>query len=163
MDNPFALLNVPLALMINKSQLDTNYQNLQRRLHPDVQTDPLQRQAAEILAANVAKAYNQIQDPLFCLQFLLNSRGESLEKIEQDKTFLMEILQIQEQIEEKRDLDTLYKTLQNQVDLIAQNIEKLYRDQACFNNEALKFSYFFKILKRLSNGDKEFLQLSLIQ
>lgn len=150
MENPFALLNMPIALIVNKSQLDKNYQNLQKRLHPDAQTDPLQRQAAAVLAANVSKAYDQIQDPLFCLQFLLNTRNESLDKIEQDKFFLMEILQIQEQIEAKHDLETLYKTLQKQVDCVAQNINNLYNENACFKKEALMFSYLFKILKRLS-------------
>lgn len=151
MENPFVLLNVPVALIVDKNQLDHQYQNLQKRLHPDVQTDPLQRQAAAVLAANVAKAYDQIQDPLYCLQFLLHSRNESLENIEQEKNFLMDLLQLQEQIEDERDLETLYAELNVKVKKLGDEISRLYEEHVCFKKEALMFSYLFKILNRLSS------------
>lgn len=151
MDNPFAQFGFEPCLYVDKKVLDDKYQSIQKKLHPDVQTDPFQVQAAQVLSSKIAKAYDQLLDPLFCLQFLLHNAGLSLTDSVQDLDLLQEILLYQEQLEEQTDLEILYTNLNEKLKNTTHDIMARYESHKNFTREAIYFSYLFKLIQRIND------------
>ncbi|MBG2800929.1 co-chaperone HscB [Proteus sp. DFP240708] len=149
----FTLLGMPNRFDIDKQQLATRYQDMQRQYHPDRfagQSEKEQAQAIS-LASTINQAYQTLKNPLSRAEYMLSLHGIDIANEQQtmhDTAFLMEQLTLREELDniehsaEAESLladfsarlekmytvrhDEMVKTLDNQTwDIAADNVRKL--------------------------------------
>lgn len=102
--NHFVRLGLPLQYSVNLKDLERRFLVLARGLHPDqfAQRPPEERALAEQLSAQLNDSYRAIRDPLLRAEYLLELEGGPTRDQEKrtPKAFLMEMLEINEEIEE---------------------------------------------------------------
>lgn len=98
----FELMGIPESFDIDVTSLTQKYRDLQRQLHPDKYTlkSEREKQIAEEQSSCVNKAYFTLLKPLPRAQYLLERRGVPIEEdnSEADQAFLMEIMEVNEDI-----------------------------------------------------------------
>ena len=140
----FTLLGMPNCFDIDKQQLVTRYQDMQRQYHPD-------RFAGKSFASTINQAYQTLKNPLSRAEYILSLHGIDIANEQQtmhDTAFLMEQLSLREEldnIEHSADAESLLadfsmrlekmytvrydemvKTLDSQTwDIAADNVRKL--------------------------------------
>lgn len=149
----FTLLGMPNRFDIDKQQLASRYQEMQRRYHPDRfagKSDKEQVQAISF-ASTINQAYQTLKNPLSRAEYMLSLQGIDIANEQQtmhDTAFLMEQLTLREElddIEHSTDAenlladfsarlekmytvryDEMVKTLDSQTwDIAADNVRKL--------------------------------------
>ncbi|HCH49701.1 MAG TPA: co-chaperone HscB [Proteus sp.] len=149
----FTLLGIPNCFDIDKQQLASHYQDMQRQYHPDRfagKSEKEQTQAIS-LASTINQAYQTLKNPLSRAEYMLSLQGIDIANEQQtmhDTAFLMEQLTLREEldnIENSTDAESLLadftsrlekmytvrhdemvKTLDNQNwDVAADNVRKL--------------------------------------
>ncbi|MBI3818121.1 MAG: Fe-S protein assembly co-chaperone HscB [Planctomycetes bacterium] len=102
--NHFARLGLPLQYSIDAKELERRFLILVRGLHPDqFSTDSREDRAlAEQLAAQLNDSYRVIRDPVMRADYLLELEGGPSRENQKStpKAFLMEMLDINEEIEQ---------------------------------------------------------------
>jgi molecular chaperone HscB len=103
----FTLFGLPRAYPIDRSLLDARYREAQRITHPDryAQQDDQTRRLAVQGAARVNEAYETLKDPMQRARYLLGLLGVQMAEqgeTTQDTAFLMEQLEMREELEEAR-------------------------------------------------------------
>lgn len=95
-------MGIPQSFDIDVTSLTQKYRDLQRQLHPDKYTlkSEREKQIAEEQSSCVNKAYFTLLKPLPRAQYLLERRGVPIEEdnSEADQAFLMEIMEVNEDI-----------------------------------------------------------------
>lgn len=104
-NNYFKLFNLPVSYNIDKNKLKKNYYNLNMSYHTDV--DNNERNMNML----INKGFKILNDDLLRAKYLNN------EIVEMDKKFLLDILEIEEQIENAEDLNIIKDRLQKEIDL----------------------------------------------
>ena len=106
--NYYELFGLPQAYLIDRGALDERYRELQRITHPDryARADDQTRRLAVQGAARLNEAYDTLKDPMLRARYLLAllgvhmaEQGEST----QDTAFLMEQMDMREELEAARD------------------------------------------------------------
>ncbi|KAI5302612.1 hypothetical protein KEM56_000523 [Ascosphaera pollenicola] len=107
---PSGPFDIPIA------QLKREFLELQSGAHPDKYPQGIPKQKAEALSSRVNEAYRTLSDPLARAQYILDSQygvdvtSESGAKEHpQDSETLMYVMEIQEEIEDAPDEDTIAK------------------------------------------------------
>jgi molecular chaperone HscB len=102
--NYFELFEIPVQLKVNATALSKKFFELSRKYHPDyhaqsagvMQTEALER------SAMLNKAWKTFQDPQATIKYVLQWKGllEEEEKFDLPSDFLMEVLELNEQLME---------------------------------------------------------------
>lgn len=101
----FTLLGMPNCFDIDKQQLTTRYQALQRQYHPDRFTGQSETQQAQAiaLASTINQAYQTLKNPLSRAEYMLSLQGIDIANEQQtlhDTAFLMEQLILREELDD---------------------------------------------------------------
>ena len=99
----FELFNLPITLTVDTSGLSKKYFELQRKYHPDrfVQASEAEQEEALQVSAQVNKAYKVLKDPDETIKYVLQLKGllEEEEKYQLSPDFLMEVMELNEELE----------------------------------------------------------------
>jgi len=100
--NYFELFEIPVQLKVNKTALPAQYIELSKKYHPDYFVKEPEDIQLEVLerSAMLNKAFKTFQDPDETIKYVLQLKGllEEEEKYELPAEFLMEVLDINEQL-----------------------------------------------------------------
>ena len=102
----FELFELPVSLKIGKAELSKKYFELQKKYHPDFFSNASAEEQAEMLEKSslVNKAYKTFQNPDDTIKYVLLQKGlmEEEEKYQLPADFLMEMLDLNEQLAEAK-------------------------------------------------------------
>lgn len=100
--NYFEVFGLPKALNIDLNALERTFHELSRKYHPDYFTTaaPEERQKALELTASLNDAYRTLRHPVRRVEYLVNLEGFKPDGSKVPKSFLMEVFDINEQLEE---------------------------------------------------------------
>jgi molecular chaperone HscB len=106
MTDPFATLGLPRSYAIDTGQLESHYRELQRALHPDRHAaQPASARRMNLLkAVEVNEAYRTLKDELKRAEALLALFGAGTAGVpgREDPEFLMEVMELREQLGDAR-------------------------------------------------------------
>lgn len=153
--NYFELFELPVSLYVDPAGLQKKYYELSRKFHPDYHAQENETEQAAILenASMVNKAYKVFLNPEETIRYVLGMKGliEEEEKYQLDPAFLMEVLEINEELMEADEDVGFQKTRVKANDLmqrIAKEIEPLilnYKDGKTSEAELLRVKdYYYK-------------------
>jgi molecular chaperone HscB len=102
--NYFELYGLPVSLQVDKALLKKKYYELSRKYHPDFFTMSQQDEQANALtlSSDVNKAFKTFQDDDELIRYVLTIKGltEEEEKYNLNPAFLMEVMDINEELME---------------------------------------------------------------
>jgi len=105
--NYFELFGLPVGYIIDNEQLTARYRELQRVLHPDryAGASEQERRLSMQGTTRINEAFRTLKDPLLRGRYLLSLHGIDLDahaETTQDAAFLMEQIELREELEEAR-------------------------------------------------------------
>lgn len=160
----FDLFHLPVSLAVDQSQLTKKYFELQRKYHPDrygQATEAEQEEALQI-SAQVNRGYKTLKDADETLKYVLQLKGllEEEEKYQLSPDFLMEMMELNEQLEEGRTeaLETAINNLKTEIYEPVEAIITNYQEGITTQKELLQVKeYYFrkKYLDRVANQSGE--------
>ncbi|WP_340621088.1 co-chaperone HscB [Xenorhabdus siamensis] len=100
----FTLFGLPARYAIDRQQLATRYQELQRQFHPDRFANQPEREKTLALqqAATINNGYQTLKHPLKRAEYMLSQQGFDLSNEQhtmQDTAFLMQQLELREELD----------------------------------------------------------------
>ena len=100
--NYFEVFGLPRVLNIDLKTLEKTFHALSRKYHPDYFTTaaPEERQKALQMTATLNDAYRTLRHPVRRVEYLVNLEGFKPDGSKVPKSFLMEVFEINEQLEE---------------------------------------------------------------
>ena len=106
--NHFELFGLPLQFQLDGSLLSSQFRDLQRQFHPDkfAIASERDRLLAVQKAAQINDAYQVLKNPISRAEYLLVQHGEDIraeQQTMQDPMFLMEQMELREELEEIAD------------------------------------------------------------
>jgi len=106
--NHFELFGLPLQFQLDGSLLSSQFRDLQRQFHPDkfAIASERDRLLAVQKAAQINDAYQVLKNPISRAEYLLVQHGEDIRREQQtmqDPMFLMEQMELREELEEIAD------------------------------------------------------------
>ncbi len=108
--NYFDLFEIPVQLKVDKNTLYKKFILLSKQYHPDYHTQSgnSEQEKALEMSAIVNKAWKTFQHPDETIRYVLTEKGllEEEEKYDMPKDFLMEVLDINDQLMEMEEGDT---------------------------------------------------------
>lgn len=101
----FTLLGMPNRFDIDKQQLASRYQDMQRQYHPDRFAGKPEKELAQAvsLASTINQAYQTLKNPLSRAEYMLSLQGIDIANEQQtmnDTVFLMEQLTLREEFDD---------------------------------------------------------------
>ena len=156
--NYFELFEIPVALHVDLAQLKQQFYLLSRKYHPDFYTRENEAAQANTLqmASQVNEAYKVFQNQQATIQYVLQQKEllEEEEKYQLPTDFLMEMLELNEQLAEAK-MDNDSKSIDEVTKKIAateaaiyapvKTIVEGYKDGYTTNEDLLKVKgYYFK-------------------
>lgn len=160
--NIFELYNIPETFFPDQALVKKKFYALSRQYHPDFAGDLSDVEKAVLLeqSAQVNKAYKIFQDLESLMGYILKEKGilEEEEKYQLDPDFLMEVMDLNEQLmdeENKSEIDTALTTLKTTLYEDVQPILENYNRDTVTEKELLQIKdYYFrqKYLKRIEEG-----------
>jgi molecular chaperone HscB len=162
--NYFELFEIPVAPTIDKTGLSRKYFELQKKFHPDFFTNESEEEKESVLqqSADINKGFKIFQNKEKTIEYFLQQKGiiATDEKYALPPDFLMEMMELNEELDEADPELTLGKVKEYETDLYT-GIEQLlanYNDGATTASdfEKLKAYYYKKkylerILDRLAD------------
>ncbi len=153
--NYFELFDIPVQLKPDKLSLHKKFIALSRKYHPDYfATQGLDKQAESLdMSATLNKAWKTFQDPDETIKYVLQTKGllEEEEKYLLPPAFLMEMMEINEQLAEISDeagginLRSSLDHLQNEIYEPVKKIVEHYQEGVTTSEELLQVKeYYFK-------------------
>ena len=165
--NYFELYEIPVSFRPDQAQVKKQYYALSRKYHPDFfgGTDAAQQQEVLEKSAQVNQAYKVFQSEEATIKYILQLHGliEEEEKFQLPPDFLMEVMELNEQVMEldKEDaaaraaLETAIQTLQNNIYEPVEAIMANYQEGADTEKELLQVKNYYyqkKYLDRIVQG-----------
>jgi molecular chaperone HscB len=110
--NYFDIFGLPIQFQLDGSLLASQYRELQRRFHPDNYATASERDRLMAVqkAAQINDAYQILKTPLARAEYILSLNGIEIhgeKQTLQDPVFLMEQMELREELEEVRDEEAL--------------------------------------------------------
>lgn len=151
----FELFDIPVQLKINTAALSKKFFELSRKYHPDFFANESDEAQAESLdkSALLNKAWKTFQNTDATIKYVLQQKGlmEEEEKYELPPDFLMEVMDINEQIMDAEDdaptksLQQTLKNLQAEIYEPVSSIIENYKERDTTENELLQVkAYYYK-------------------
>jgi molecular chaperone HscB len=156
--NYFELFNIPVSLHPDEQLLKQKFYELSRKFHPDFFTQENEWEQAEALekSSQVNKAYKTLTNRDETIKYVLQLKGklETDEKYQLPPAFLMEMLELNEELQEAKSGDDQAKLsslkaslleLENELFKPVETIVMQYNDD-CITDEDLGLikEYYFK-------------------
>ena len=165
----FELFNIPVQLKVNTASLSKKFFELSRKYHPDYFTGEKEKVQADALekSALLNKAWKTFQTPDATIKYVLQEKGllEEEEKYELPADFLMEVLEINEQLMETDEmantakLSSVVSQLSSEIYEPVKEIVENYQEDIISEKELLqvkeyyyKKKYLDRIIRKLSTG-----------
>ena len=153
--NYFELFDIPVQLKVDKAGLHAKFIALSRRYHPDYFVKDGHEKLAEMLdiSASLNKAYKTFQDPDATIKYVLQLKGllEEEEKYTLPPDFLMEVMEINEQVMELddggaiQDLSSAIQNLYTEIYAPVREIIGQYHEGVTTTGELLQVKeYYYK-------------------
>ncbi|MFZ6025674.1 MAG: Fe-S protein assembly co-chaperone HscB [Bacteroidota bacterium] len=149
--NHFELFNLPITLTVSTSGLSKKYFELQRKYHPDrfVQATEVEQEEALQLSAQVNKAFKTLKDQDEIIKYVLQLKGllEEEEKYQLSPDFLMEVMELNEELEEGMTdaIQTKIDQLKNKLYATVETIITNYQENITTEKELLQVKeYYFR-------------------
>lgn len=156
--NYFELYGLPILMKVDISDIKKKFYELSRRYHPDFHVQSDEARQADVLdkSADVNKAYKVFQNTDDTIKYVLQLKDliHDEEKYELDPEFLMEVMDINEELMELEtgaDKEALERTLLKTKDLLTQiyndvaPIVENYQEGATTEKELLQVkAYYYK-------------------
>ncbi len=151
----FELFEIPVQLKVNASALSKKFFELSRKFHPDFfanDTDDNQAEALE-KSAILNKAWKTFQNTDATIKYVLIEKGllEEEEKYELPPAFLMEVMDINEQLMDADDTEatkSIQQTIDNLQAEIYEPVAKIvegYKEDLTTEKELLQVKeYYYK-------------------
>ncbi|HVE60256.1 MAG TPA: Fe-S protein assembly co-chaperone HscB [Chitinophagaceae bacterium] len=154
----FELFNLPPQLTINKTLLRKKYFELSKKYHPDYYANTNDADQHQVLedAALLNKAYKTLSNKDETIKYVLKEKGllEDDEKYQLENSFLMQMLEINEELSEtdfandeiaSKRLSEKLGELQNEIYAPVKNIVENYQEDITTEEELLQVKdYYFK-------------------
>jgi molecular chaperone HscB len=149
--NYFDIFGLPIQFELDGSLLASQYRELQRRFHPDNYATASERDRLMAVqkAAQINDAYQILKSPLARAEYILSLNGIEMhgeKQTLQDPVFLMEQMELREELEEVRDeaalfdLDTRVSNMsRQQMSELKQELEQSQWELAADRVRKLKF------------------------
>jgi len=154
--NYFELFDIPVQLKVDKASLPRKFFELSRKYHPDffVNGSDEEKMVALERSAMLNKAFKTFQDPDATIKYVLQLKGllDEEEKYELQSDFLMEVLEINEELMELGENKTLVPNLEIRISQLQEEIYEPvkeivehYQEGAVSEKELLQVKeYYFK-------------------
>jgi molecular chaperone HscB len=153
--NYFELFEIPVQLKVEKALLPQKFFELSRKFHPDFFINGTEEEKSMALnkSAMLNKAFKVFQDPDETIKYVLQLKGllEEEEKYELPPDFLMEVLEINEELMEldnKSGLPNLELRVSKLQDEIYEPVKKIverYQEGLTSEKELLQVKdYYYK-------------------
>jgi molecular chaperone HscB len=127
--NHFELLGLPAVYAIDQATLTSRYRDLQNSVHPDryANASDQERRLSMQRAAQINEAFNTLKDPLRRAAYLLELAGIDLEAkgSTMDPAFLMEQMELREQLAEIRSADDPLEQVAGLIDGLAHQLREM--------------------------------------
>ena len=151
----FKLFDTPVQLKVNTASLSKKFFELSRKYHPDYFANENQEVQAEALekSALLNKAWKTFQHQDATIKYVLQEKGllEEEEKYELPPAFLMEVLEINEQLMDaddngaKKSLQSTINNLQSEIYEPVKEIVESYQEGITTKKELLQVKdYYYK-------------------
>jgi len=153
--NYFELFEIPVQLKLNPATLSKKFFELSRRYHPDyvaTETDAVQQEALE-QSALLNRAWKTFHHPDLLIKYVLQEKGllEEEEKYTLPSSFLMEVMDINEQVMEMEDasakpaITATIDQLSNDIYEPVKEIVEHYKEAVTTEKELLQVKeYYYK-------------------
>ncbi len=133
--NHFELFGLPVAFILDTDALAERYRELQRVVHPDryAAASGQEQRLALQQATAVNEAYETLKDPVKRARYLLSLKGiemDAQQETTRDTAFLMEQLQLREELENARHAEDPQAVLDELMGRITAMIRKLVAQMA---------------------------------
>ncbi|MDH5511896.1 MAG: co-chaperone HscB [Gammaproteobacteria bacterium] len=127
--NHFELFGLPVSFDVDADDLTSRYRELQRRVHPDkfANAPDQDRRLSLQLTALVNEAFQTLKDPVRRGRYLLGLRGVDMGEetdTAMDPAFLMEQMELRENLEEIRQADNPGKQLAELTNRIERRLQE---------------------------------------
>ena len=159
----FELFDIPVQLKVNAASLSKKFFELSKKYHPDYFANENEEAQAEALekSALLNKAWKTFQNPDATIKYVLQEKEllEEEEKYKLPPAFLMEVLEINEQLMDADDQDTLTNlkssifNLQSEIYAPVKEIVESYQEGVTTEKELLQVKEYYykkKYLDRIS-------------
>jgi len=151
----FELFEIPIQLKVKASVLSKKFFELSRKYHPDFFANDTDENQAEALekSAILNKAWKTFQNPDATIKYVLMEKGllEEEEKYELPSAFLMEVMDINEQLmdadnaEATKNLQQTIDNLQSEIYEPVTKIVENYKEGITTEKELLQVKeYYYK-------------------
>ena len=133
--NYFELLGLPVGYPVDSERLVERYRELQQVIHPDrfANATDQERLLSMQGASRVNEAFETLKDPILRARYLLLLKGidmDARQESTKDVAFLMEQLELREQLEASRESDDPYEAIAEIVDGVRRRINALVGQMA---------------------------------
>lgn len=163
--NYFELFEIPVQLRVNTADISKKYFELSRQYHPDYFVNQADKQAEALeISAQLNKAFKTFQDGDSTIKYVLQSKGllEEEEKYQLPADFLMEVLEINEQVMDAEDDAALKERLRQDItrlqteiyDPVKQVVEN-YQEGITSEKELLQVKEYYYKKKYLDRITRE--------
>ena len=163
--NYFDLFDIPVQLNVNTASLSNKFFELSRKYHPDFFANEDEEAQAEALEKSslLNKAWKTFQNSDAIIKYVLLEKGllEEEEKYELPPAFLMEVLEINEQLMDADDTtskDSLQSTINNLQSDIYEPVKKIvegYQEGISSEKELLQVKEYYYKKKYLDRINKQ--------
>lgn len=166
--NYFELFEIPVQLKVDKTTLQAKFFELSRKYHPDFFVSSSEDKKSNALenSALLNKAFKTFQNPDETIKYVLQLKEllQEEEKYELPPAFLMEVLEINEQLMDEEDdaglktkLRSAIDDLQSEIYEPAKEIIENYKEAVTTEKELLQVKEYYYKKKYL---DRLYKQLS---
>jgi molecular chaperone HscB len=153
--NYFELFEIPVSLHVDPSSIQKKFYELSRRYHPDYYAQSGEEEQSEALenSSMVNKAYKTFQNQDATLRYVLELHNliEEEEKYKLDPEFLMEVMEINEELMDVDEMAGLLRTREKANQLLERIYEEIkplienYNDSKASHEDLLKVKdYYFR-------------------
>jgi molecular chaperone HscB len=149
--NYFELFDIPISLKPDNAVLSKKYFELQKKYHPDFYSNASEEEQADVLekSSMINKALKVLQDEDERLKYVLQLKGlvEDEEKYQLPTEFLMEMMELNENLEDTKPESVAAKVSAYQDELYKEVKEIIedYDDATVSKEALLKLkAYYFK-------------------
>ncbi|MBL7710132.1 MAG: Fe-S protein assembly co-chaperone HscB [Chitinophagaceae bacterium] len=153
--NYFELFELPVTLKVNTATLSRKFFELSKKYHPDYFINEEDQAQAEVLekSALLNKAWKTFQNTDETIKYVLQLKGllEEEEKYELPPDFLMEVLEINEQLMDadepaiKAELESSVNNLQNEIYEPVKEMVENYKESSFSEKDLLQVkAYYYK-------------------